>query len=115
MAKKRAVKEPVPEVPPATYEDSESLIPAGSAPEMPSAPEPEVEAAPAEPPVVPHLDWYRTRTPGRIFVDGTVAHLAIGSLVSSATHDLDALRSSGVVLEPCDRIQRPLDAYGEPS
>lgn len=113
MAKKRAEKPVVVEVPPATYDDAESLVPAGAAPSMPVAPEAPPEAPPEADPVVPHHEWFRTLSPGRVFVDGCVAVLAPGSLVSEATHDLAALRAAGVAMEPCDRIQRPLDAYGE--
>jgi hypothetical protein len=114
MAKKRTQPvEAEAEVPLATYDDSESLIPEGSAPTMPAEAEPIPDRQPEEPPVVPHHDWFRTTTPGRVFVDGVVCHLAVGSLVSEATHDLERLRASGVRLEPCERIQRNLDAYGE--
>jgi len=113
MAKKRSAPQPVVEVPAATYDDAESLVPAGSAPAMPEPVEAAPEAAPPEPPVVPHLEWFRTLDAAKVFVEGAVYHLAPGSLVSQATHDLEQLRASGVRLEPCERIQRSLDAYGE--
>lgn len=117
MAKKRADKQVVElqEVPPATYEDNESLIPGGSQPAMPTPPEPPAEAAPAIEPVVAHPEWFRTINAGKVFSDGAVFHLAAGSLVSETTHNLSALRESGIAMEPADRLHRNLDAYGESS
>jgi hypothetical protein len=75
-----------------------------TAPEVvPVAAAPVEEAPPpAPPPAMPATPQkYRVARAVRYIVDGTVHHVAAGSIVSATTHNVTSLQAQGAELETC--------------
>lgn len=129
MAKPKKPDDLKPEPPTLPPEPAEDAPPAATPEAHASAPEEPAEAADQDvpmalrseaqeaPPCASELPeppaWFRTTNAGRIYADGAVVHVAAGSCVSAATHDLAALAAAGIGMQPVAAPVVARDAYGE--
>lgn len=60
------------------------------------------------------LRHFRVLRDARFCANSQIFRLAAGKVVNDLTHDMAAMRSQGVPLEPCEAPTRPMDGYGQP-
>jgi hypothetical protein len=112
MAKKKPRAEDTLEAPP----DEELLESMRETPPEPVFMAPVVVAPPPPTPKAPSssVQHFKVARQAVFVVNGNVITLHAGSIVSSATHNVEELRGQGVPLDPCDAPSAGLDAYGRP-